>query len=98
MSEIVTLISSDNKKYEIPEHIANESKTLRVFFDSNRPFIEAIERKVVLPMNSKLLIRAIEYMKYKYQYRGKKAHEAPEFHITDEEALDLLDASVYLKI
>ncbi|ELA46490.1 hypothetical protein VCUG_02034 [Vavraia culicis subsp. floridensis] len=98
MSEIVTLISSDNKKFEVPEYIANESKTLRIFFDRSRPFVEAIERKVLLPIKSKLLMRAIEYLEYKHQYKDKKIYEIPEFPIHDDEALDLLDVSVYLKI
>lgn len=98
MSEFVTLISVDNQEFKVVEDIANESQILRVFFDRNGPFIEAIEREVVLPIQASLLKRAIEYMEYRFNHKNKKTDEEPEFPITDEEALDLLEVSVYLKI
>lgn len=95
--KLVHLKSSDGRTFYIPEVIAEQSKTLATFLDRKNPFIEAYTKQIRLPMSGKVLKRAIEYMKYKFKYKNM-VRSAPEFVIRDEEALDLLDVSSYLKL
>lgn len=96
MTDTVTLISSDNREFTVSEEVANESETLRMFFDRNKPFVEAAERRARLPIRAALLRRAIEYMEYKH--KNEKRRGMQEFIISDEETLDLLDVSAYLRL
>lgn len=96
-SIMVKLVSSDNIYYEICESTAIQSQLFRTLLNSNYPFIEGKERTFCLPIHSKRLDRVIEYLKYKEKYNNK-LEEVPEFPVSGDEAVDLLEISAYLKI
>lgn len=94
----VKLISSDNFYYEIPEEVAIQSKVLKTLLNTNYPFVEGTERTFSLPITALRLERVIEYLRYKEKYSNVENEDIPDFPITSDEALDLLEISAYLKI
>ncbi|EOB12220.1 SKP1 component [Nosema bombycis CQ1] len=92
----VKLISSDGIYFEIDKHLAIQSKTLNLFFNTHPAFIEQGNQSVMLPIKSKYLRRVIEYLEYKITSQDKKSFE--EFKVSDEETVDLLDAAAYLRL
>ncbi|KAK1348554.1 hypothetical protein CWI38_0186p0050 [Hamiltosporidium tvaerminnensis] len=97
MTKDVKLISYDGIEYIVPEEIATQSSTLKSFLDEENPFIESHEKTVVLPIKSNILKRVIDYLKYKYEYKDTEG-TIPDFEIKDDETLELLDVSSYLRI
>ncbi len=92
----VKIISSDNMEFIIDANVAFLSETLEMFFNPISPFKEARLKMVRIPMNSKVLIRIIEFMEYKFKSLNDSA--LTEFKISDEETSDLLDAAAYLRV
>ncbi|KAI5170461.1 elongin-C [Pancytospora epiphaga] len=92
----VRLISADNHEFVLDSNIAFLSRTLKTFFDTSYCFKETQTRTVVLPIQSKLLIRIIEFMKHKH--RNTDNLPIGEFKICDEETMELLDVASYLRI
>lgn len=96
-SECVKLVSSDNVYFKISESTAIQSVLFQTLLNKDHLFIEGKERTFSLPINSRRLRRVIEYLEFKERY-SSNLDEVPEFPVTGEEAIDLLEISAYLKI
>ncbi|CCI73931.1 ECU04_1422 [Encephalitozoon cuniculi GB-M1] len=96
MENKVRMVSSDNKEFLLDYDVAVQSQTLRTFFGRPEMFLESTSRKVRLPIRARHLKRIVEFLEFKHHSDPDK--EPEEFRIGDEEALELLDIAVYLKI
>lgn len=97
MKSNVVLRSCDNVEFRVDEEIVRFSGMLCMLLDRNSPFEEAISRTVELPIKSKALKRAIDYLEHRYKY-SRFDGPVPDFEVCDTESLDLLSVSFYLKI
>ena len=93
----VTLRSYEGREFVIDEELAKFSSVLSVLLDRNSPFEESLTRIVELPIKSSVLERVVSYLKYRQKY-SRLNGPAPDFEISEEESLDLLSVSFYLKI
>nr|5ZB2_B Chain B, Elongin-C [Saccharomyces cerevisiae S288C] len=86
--DFVTLVSKDDKEYEISRSAAMISPTLKA---------GRIELK---QFDSHILEKAVEYLNYNLKYSGvsEDDDEIPEFEIPTEMSLELLLAADYLSI
>lgn len=97
MENDVILKSCSNAEFIVKEEVANLSEILATLLDRDGPFEEAISRKITLPIKTAALKRAVEYLEYKHKYLGFEG-PIPDFEVAEEESLDLLSVSFYLKI
>lgn len=97
MENNVTLRSCNGTEFLVKEEVAKLSEVLGTLLNRESPFEEAISRSVTLPIKAIALKRAIEYLEYKHKYLGCEG-PIPDFEVSEEESLDLLSVSFYLKI
>lgn len=97
MEDLVKLVSSDGKIYEIEEDVAFQSELLKKLLNKDMPFVEAKERTFALPIRSTFLSRVIQFMEHKRKF-SDAIIEASDFSVSDEEAMALLDIATYLKL
>ncbi|CAI4054545.1 hypothetical protein SUVZ_16G2370 [Saccharomyces uvarum] len=95
----VTLVSKDNKEYEISRSAAMVSPTLKAIIEGS--FKESKGRIELKEFDSHILEKIVEYLNYNYKYSGVDGDEdedIPEFEIPTEMSLELLLAADYLNI
>lgn len=97
MVDTVTLRSCEGMEFAISEDVVRFSGILTVLLDRNSPFQEAISRVVDLPIKAAALKRVVAYLEYRHKY-SKSEGPIPDFEVGEEESLDLLSVSFYLKI
>lgn len=92
----VRLIASDGHEFVVDKKIAFLSQTLKMFFNTEFLFKEAQNGSVLLPIQSDILNRIIEFMEHKHRSLNNIA--TSEFKVHDEETNALLDVASYLRI
>ena len=92
----IALISSNGERVSVPYTVLCESPTLQAMVD-NPSFIEHSTSTICLPVTTMAIKRVVEYLYYKKDYLSKKG-EVPDFAISDEETLDLLEVASFLRI
>jgi hypothetical protein len=93
----VTLVSSTGEEFSAPAALINESETLREILRPEHNFVEARTKVIRLPIKTRYLKRIIEYLQYKRDY-CKNMGKVPDFAVSEEETLDLLEVASYLRI
>lgn len=88
----VTLKSKDSNIIKIPISLAYQSNTIHTIL-TNDCFIESTSKIIELPFSNHIINKAIEYMTIKLE-KGSFSN----FKIEDNDALDLLEISNYLKL
>lgn len=96
--DFVTLVSKDDKEYEISRSAAMISPKLKAMIEG--PFRERKGRIELKQFDSHILEKAVEYLNYNLKYSGvsEDDDEIPEFEIPTEMSLELLLAADYLSI
>ena len=94
-SEVVRLVSKDDKVFFVNKDVVEVSKHLQTTLGSS--FMEGKTREVKLDIPSEILEITIKYMHYKVIYRDLPMEDRPEFHIEPPKALDVLNAAIYLE-
>lgn len=92
----VVLICSTGEEMEVPRHILCQSKVLEVIL-SDPVFSEAVTGRVHLPITRKAMERVVQYLQYKKRYHEKEG-DIEDFVIEEQETLDLLEVSAFLRI
>lgn len=93
----IVLRSCDNVEFRVDEEIVRFSGMLSMLLERGSPFEEAVSRTVDLPIKSRALKRAIDYLEHRCKY-SRFDGPVPDFNVGDTESLDLLSVSFYLKI
>lgn len=93
----VTLISSTGGRVIVPYSVIKESEVLRTVVDGGYNYLESIHSTITLPITYECMKRVIEYLNYKKEYTLRKG-EVPDFTITENENLDLLEVASFLKL
>lgn len=96
--DLVTLVSKDDKEYEISRSAAMVSPTLKAMIEGL--FKESKGRIELKQFDSDILAKVVEYLNYNFKYSGisEDDDEIPEFEIPTEMSLELLLAADYLGI
>lgn len=89
---IIALKSREGVLIEIPINLALQSKTLKTILTHNC-FIENETKTIMLPFTEKIVLKGVEYMTYKLNNES-----FDDFKIPDEDALDILQLSNYLRL
>ncbi|KAJ6251645.1 elongin-c [Anaeramoeba flamelloides] len=96
--EIVTLVSNDEKKFELSKDLVLLSGTLKAMLTGHGSFREKQTGVIQLKnIRGEVLKYVVEYLKYKKQYQNSKK-EIPQFDIPTEIALELLMAANFLEL
>ncbi|KAI5171154.1 elongin-C [Nematocida sp. LUAm3] len=95
-TEDISLISSEGAEIKAPYYIICESQVLQSLVDSPF-FVECNTSTVSVPIRHSVLKKVVEYLWYKHKYSIKQGH-VEDFIISEEETLDLLDVSNFLRI
>ena len=94
-TEVIKIISKDKKVFYVNRDVVEVSKHLKTSLSSS--FMEGTTREVKLDIDSKILEITVKYMHYKVIYRDLPLEQRPEFHIDPPNALDVLNAAIYLE-
>lgn len=86
----VTLVGSDDVNYVLPISLAAHSKRLGCMLDPCNNFSESITNTVKMPFKGHLIERTFQILEQ--DLKGQAEVE----NIRDDEALDLLDVSIWL--
>ncbi|EJS41383.1 elc1p [Saccharomyces arboricola H-6] len=97
----ITLVSKENKEYEISRAAAMVSPTLKAMIEG--AFKESKGRIELDQFDSPILEKVIGYLNYNFKYSSVDEddigdEEIPEFEIPTEMSLELLLAADYLSI
>ncbi|EIJ87297.1 elongin-C [Nematocida parisii] len=92
----IRLVCNTDQEVYVRYAILCESTMLRKMVD-NPAFIECENNTIKLPINYRCLQRIVEYLHYKYNYRQNRM-EVQDFKIEDQESLDLLEVSAFLRL
>ncbi|KAI5160820.1 hypothetical protein NEAUS03_1357 [Nematocida ausubeli] len=95
-NRMIRLICSTQQEVQIPYSILCESNLLRALVD-DKAFIESKNNSILLPVTHSSLKRIIEYLYYKQNYTINRM-EIDDFKIEDNETLDLLEVSAFLRL
>ncbi|KAJ5069928.1 elongin-c [Anaeramoeba ignava] len=95
--ETITLVSSDQKNFQIPKSAALLSGTIKTMLTGPGNFKEQQTGIINLPkIRGEILAKVVEYLLYKFKYEDTP--ERPEFKVETETALELLMAAHYLEV
>ncbi|KAJ3443442.1 elongin-c [Anaeramoeba flamelloides] len=96
--EIVTLVSNDEKKFELSKDLVLLSGTLKAMLTGHGSFREKQTGIIQLKnIRGEVLKYVVEYLKYKKKHQDSNK-EIPQFHIPTEIALELLMAANFLEL
>ncbi|KAJ3445870.1 elongin-c [Anaeramoeba flamelloides] len=96
--EIVTLVSNDEKKFELSKDLVLLSGTLKAMLTGHGSFREKQTGVIQLKnIRGEVLKYVVEYLKYKKKYQ-KSNKEIPQFDNPTEIALELLMAANFLEL
>ncbi|WVR06986.1 hypothetical protein IAU60_004023 [Kwoniella sp. DSM 27419] len=98
--DYVLLESSDGYTFVVSRAIACESGTLRTMLDKEGDFEEAVKGTCKIQQRGVILLKVIEYLSYKHQYKEFNAEDIREDfsdRIDPYIALELLTAADFLE-
>lgn len=95
--DAVTLVSADGVEFVLSRKCAMHSGTLSNMLSIPDRFTESVSKRVELKnLQSKILAKVCEYLKYKEKY-GNESGDIPEFKVEPELSLEVLMAADYLE-
>ena len=94
-SDIVKLISSDDKLFFMNKDVAIQSKHLAAQLNSS--FREGTTLEIKLDLPATTLETVVRYLHYRIINADLELKERAEFHLDPAEALDVLNAAIYLQ-
>ena len=95
--DIVKLVSKDEKVFYVNVDVANQAKLLKTQIQT-LPREEGTQLKAVaLDLPSSTLETVIKYLHYRIINAGLQVEQRAEFSLEPEEALDVLNAAIYLQ-
>ncbi|WVQ99359.1 hypothetical protein IAU59_006492 [Kwoniella sp. CBS 9459] len=98
--EYVLLESIDGYTFVVPHAVACESGTLRSMLDEDAAFEESKNKYCKIQQRGVILLKVIEYLAYKHQYKEFNAEDIKEDfsdRIDPYIALELLTAADFLE-
>ena len=96
--ELITLISSDDRKFHLQKKIAYVSGFLSNILQSGTDFKDTKNNEIKFTnIRGKVLDRVIDFMHYNYLYKDYPK-EPPHFEISDDILIELLIASDFLQL
>lgn len=94
---MVTLVSAEGVEFELDRKVAMQSKAIAIFLDPTLGFRESQTNRIVChDIPARLLQRVIDYLKYRQEYEHNDNY--PEFHISNEEAVDVLLVADFFEV
>ncbi|KAI5191169.1 hypothetical protein NECID01_1338 [Nematocida sp. AWRm77] len=92
----VVLESVSGEKMCVPYKVLAESAVLKKIL-SDPVFQECLESRICIPVASSMLQRSVEYLVYKQEYHEKEG-DINDFVVHENESLNLLEVSAFLRI
>ena len=93
--EVVKLISSDDKLFFLNKDVAVQSKHLATQLNSS--FKEGQTHEIQLDLPSNTLETVVKYLHYRIINADLELEERADFELDPDEALNVLNAAIYLQ-